>query len=140
MRQIKFRVWNKKTKAWIYGPHKHSDLDGVNLIGETILFGEFLRGVSIEDLNEIVTLQFTGLYDKNGKEIFEGDIVKIEQTYFGAVSVTKDDLPVFFLGEVFYNEETASFRANISDNGQYCFQGGKTLEVVGNIFEQTKAA
>lgn len=62
-RQIKFRVYNKKTKKWIYGPHANSSIDGVNLFGETIMFGELLSGVSIEDYNECVALQFTGLKD-----------------------------------------------------------------------------
>lgn len=79
MRRIKFRIRNTKNNTWIHGPHKDSSLDGVNLFGETILLGQLLNRVSIEDLNDIVALQYTGFEDKNGREIFEGDILQDEE-------------------------------------------------------------
>lgn len=70
-REIKFRVWNNKTKQWIHGPGHE-----VNLFGEMILLGGFMHGVRVEELNDCVVLQYTGLKDKNNKEIYEGDVLK----------------------------------------------------------------
>lgn len=65
MREIKFRAWDGKSMFNV----------------EQITFNEAIwgcdkgRGVSIVFQPHIILMQFTGLHDKNGKEIYEGDIL-----------------------------------------------------------------
>lgn len=129
-RDLTFRVWNDKTKEWIYGPHKIDALDGVNLFGETIMFGELLRGILIEDYNHCIPLQFTGLRDKKGIKIYEGDVVKFK--WLNPAEEVEETQ-----GEVFWDEKMAMFCFDKSFNfsmNDSCFIE-ETMEVVGDIFE-----
>ena len=68
MREIKFRVWEKDKKRFLY----HRLGEGLCYTAEGKAFA-FPRYHELE--KRMAVMQFTGLKDKNGKEIYEGDIV-----------------------------------------------------------------
>jgi len=66
MREIKFRAWDKKNNCWV---------DPQYSIYPEYMLGGFIDmhiGAGIE------LMQYTGLKDKNGKEIYEGDILDVK--------------------------------------------------------------
>ena len=108
-REIKFRIWDKINRMWLR-------CFNVNLF-------------DIGDLPNVELMQYTGVKDKNGKEIYEGDIVKYKFPYDTRL---KHISPVKFL------ETEVSFGIKDIYGNEiplYTISANNYFEVVGNIYE-----
>lgn len=118
MREIKFRAWDKKGREmWSissihYGSHDEIlwvDLDKMNAYP-----------LSEVDPAQVELMQYTGFKDKNGKEIYEGDLLSIgdaiDEVKWGRTEVYLEDVKEGITSMIPYN---------VND----------IFEVVGNIYE-----
>ena len=122
-REIKFRAWDKEKKKMVF-----SDI-------QELLQGLLTNGsdnpLALLNYNqgwEIELMQYTGLKDKNGKEIYEGDIVKYQSVTRGIIITL-----------VTWDESNSGF---IPFSTGHYFQGrsymqmfGDKIEIIGNIYE-----
>ncbi|MED2798350.1 YopX family protein [Bacillus thuringiensis] len=114
MKKNKFRAWHKEMKCWISLHNKGYSFNPNN--GQI-----YYEGLNIT--SHIDLMQYTGLKDKNGKEIYEGYISKFSGN-------------VVALGIVKYNENSATYQAYNGNSGWLFGNESRTnIEILGNIYE-----
>ena len=129
---LKYRAWNKKTQSFI----DYGDLV-LDLRSGKIYAGDIgLVESTIDVTDQIELMQSTGMKDKNGVEIFEGDVVQAEQ-------YLTTTIPVRINGIVKYsNRYTMFYLDNGSERHDLYMQslGGSiyNFEIIGNIYENSE--
>ena len=116
MREILFRGKKIDNDEWTYGFYFEHSIDGQKY--SYIKYQTFDEGFVTNEVVADTVGQFTGLCDKNGRKIFEGDIVESPHGTQGVVE--------------WQNAECA-FLVNIGDDWQT--MDDCTYEVVGNIYD-----
>ena len=112
MREIKFRAWDAEEKNFIC----FDALDGI-----LSKCDETYRQRCVCKFE-----QFTGLHDKNGKEIYEGDVVRI--------TAFEDDGDIF-IHRIYWDDVSASFKTYGRTDGWDITVTPESTEVIGNIHE-----
>lgn len=146
MRSLKFRAWDTVSKKYLWPK------EGFGLVGEVSCFSLLeqqlheLRGesYSLLSMNDVVFEQFTGLFDKSGKEIWEGDVCAFRNHDY------EDwDQPMQHRGIVAFQNGTFLFVDEKGERFRFSKDGMKTehysleyfecntvnIERLGNIYE-----
>ena len=135
MREIKFRAWSFGLKKMFSAEEMTQDQMALLPDGHFAnIHSHSVKLSRIFSHDEMLPMQFTGLFDKNGKEIYEGDVAKVlwaEGTYRGSA----------YNGGLNYTE----FGVMKFDDGRFSFHLKDSLleessedliiEVIGNIYE-----
>lgn len=132
MREIKFRVWNTLLKEYVPEDIVYLSPDGNLLFGSVMLDSAIYIKPNFQKYKDVIlegeniVEQYTGLKDKNGTKIYEGDIVKYGNS----------------VGKVFYDTEQACFNVSdfydgLQDYPTMAFSecANISMEVIGNIHE-----
>lgn len=124
MRDIRFRVWDTENKEML----KVQELDfedtfyGGRLSIRTDQYNDYF------DIEDMILMQYTGLKDKNGNEIYEGDIVSfnLKSDSEGQPNIT---------GYIEYQTTFSSYRI-MSLKGSFALDYNiKDIEAIGNIYD-----
>ena len=117
-REISFRGKSKRTGEWVFGNLFDKDTKGRTHIGTTVR--------RCFDIDPETVGQFTGMTDKNGTKIFEGDIVRHIDTTRHVVEVVNS--------EVYFDTEMLEFGVRYSNELFHC-KFNNEFEVIGNIYD-----
>lgn len=119
MREILFKAKRWSDGKWVYGD--------LNQLQDSTIIHWYNNGCRVADeVDPSTVCQYTGLTDKNGKKIFEGDIVRRETAYYGKHNVFAE--PVVWEDDI----ENDSFGEPYTSG--YCIHGGN-WEVIGSIHD-----
>lgn len=119
MRPIEFRAFDKERKEWAYF---------------TLL--QLQQGQASKLWTKLDKwCQFTGLFDKNGKKIFEGDVVVWKQALGGILQPDSEEKKCFIEWDSFFSAWKCRDIRFGNDRPGYTFHGCHIEKVIGNIFE-----
>ena len=136
MKEIKYRAYSKRTKK-VY--HVLAIFFYQKVVKLSKICGS---GISfLEQIDDVVLMQYTGLEDKNDVEIYEGDIVRGENKAHEKELIVRKFGTTYYLYEVVAGVEVAKRPYCRIDSRATCndFSSSETdLEVIGNIYSDKR--
>ena len=120
MREFKMKAWLKKEKKMVA-------IIGIDFNYEYIRYTEdgnlFNENYKTAEFKDIELLQFTGLKDNGGQELYEADVIKFNDGI--------DDI----YGLISYDDEDGAYRVSYENITEHLSDLEGDFEIVGNIFE-----
>ena len=128
MREILFRGKRTTNGDWVYGDFVHGN-ERKSLRDSIFVYDSETQSFNDYEINPSTLGQYTGLTDKNGKRIFEGDIVKAQDEILG--SPFCDGMN----GKVVYDEAAYFIELKDPMNSQWLYDECAVYEIIGNIHD-----
>ena len=127
VRTLKFRAWDGEHKEMVQAINWFIEIDDGTVWENINVCGE-------DDLHEryVKLMQFTGLLDKHGKEIYEGDKVKYSNAFESGIAEVRAIFETSNLAFWWTEQETDS--PSLYSHCDY-FGHAEDLQVIGNIYE-----
>ncbi len=120
MKELKIKAWLKKEKKMV-------SIIGIDFNYEYIRYTEddnlFNSDYKVAEFKDIELLQFTGLKDNGGQELYEADVIKFNDGI--------DDI----YGLISYDDEDGTYRVSYENITEHLSEREGDFEIVGNIFE-----
>ena len=120
MKEFKMKAWLKKEKKMVA-------IIGIDFNYEYIRYTEdgnlFNENYKTAEFKDIELLQFTGLKDNGGQELYEADVIKFN-----------DDIDDIY-GLISYDDEDGTYRVSYENITEHLSEREGDFEIVGNIFE-----